>query len=116
VPEDYPCPACGFLVFGAPPGTYDICPVCGWEDDHVQLAHPALRGGANKQSLFECQRGVLSKLPVCVREHAGWHRDAEWRPLRGEELTSEGCPTSGLQYFQAAGEDTPGYYWRDRRE
>lgn len=22
-------------------GTYEICGVCGWEDDHVQLANPA---------------------------------------------------------------------------
>ncbi len=36
------CPACGFKTLeGDWFGTYDICGVCGWEDDHVQLANPA---------------------------------------------------------------------------
>ncbi|MEU0987837.1 CPCC family cysteine-rich protein [Streptomyces sp. NPDC005953] len=33
----YPCPCCGRLVHQSPPGSFQICPVCGWEDDLVQL-------------------------------------------------------------------------------
>ncbi|UOX88817.1 hypothetical protein MUY14_45345 [Amycolatopsis sp. FBCC-B4732] len=33
----YPCPCCGHLAFGEPPGSYGICGVCFWEDDPVQL-------------------------------------------------------------------------------
>ena len=58
----FPCPACGDLVFDEPPGSYDICGVCGWEDDLVQLRHPCLRGGANQQILWEWQHTVLSTL------------------------------------------------------
>jgi anaerobic ribonucleoside-triphosphate reductase len=29
----WPCPCCGYQVFTGPPGSYEICPVCGWEDD-----------------------------------------------------------------------------------
>jgi hypothetical protein len=46
-PISYPCPACGFEVFDDAPGSYDLCPVCDWEDDGVQLRYPSMRGGAN---------------------------------------------------------------------
>jgi hypothetical protein len=57
----YPCPVCGFEVFPDPPGSYDFYPICGWEDDEVQLRFPAMRGGANKASLFECQQHLLRR-------------------------------------------------------
>jgi len=37
---DYPCPCCGYLVFTEPPGSFEICPICFWEDDVSQLAIP----------------------------------------------------------------------------
>lgn len=47
-----PCPCCGFLTLDqVDPGTYQICPVCYWEDDEVQLADPSYEGGANQVSL-----------------------------------------------------------------
>lgn len=48
----YPCPCCHFLTLGEkPPGTFEICSVCGWEDDDVQFRDPSYAGGANKVSL-----------------------------------------------------------------
>ena len=48
----YPCPCCGYLTLGErPPGTYEICSVCGWEDDEVQFRDPAYVGGANSVCL-----------------------------------------------------------------
>jgi hypothetical protein len=38
-----------------PPGTYEICPVCGWEDDPVQFRDPDNEGGANRVSLSEAK-------------------------------------------------------------
>ncbi|MDD4807476.1 MAG: CPCC family cysteine-rich protein [Oscillospiraceae bacterium] len=32
-----------------------MCPVCGWEDDGVQLDEPDLEGGANEMSLNEAR-------------------------------------------------------------
>lgn len=40
----------------APPGSYDICPVCFWEDDPVQFDDPDYDGGANVVSLNEARR------------------------------------------------------------
>lgn len=50
------CPCCGFRTLNRePPGTYDLCPVCGWEDDGVQFKDPNRRGGANEESLNEAR-------------------------------------------------------------
>lgn len=45
------CPCCGHDYVGE----YDICSVCNWENDPIQLKKPDLRGGANKMSLTEAR-------------------------------------------------------------
>lgn len=52
----FPCPCCGRLVFSEGPGSYEICPVCFWEDDPVQLRWPDSGGGANRPSLIDSQQ------------------------------------------------------------
>jgi rubredoxin len=48
----FPCPCCGYLTLERePPGTFDLCPVCDWEDDPIQFADPTCEGGANQESL-----------------------------------------------------------------
>ena len=49
----FKCPVCGKYTFQSGPGSYEICPVCGWEDDKAQYKDPTLKGGANKLSLKE---------------------------------------------------------------
>ena len=52
----FPCPCCGCLTLGEEPsGTFEICDVCGWEDDDVQLKDPSFEGGANAVSLNEAR-------------------------------------------------------------
>ena len=51
----YTCPCCGYEVFDEPPGSYDICPICFWEDDALQLYFPLTGGGANRLSLAAAQ-------------------------------------------------------------
>lgn len=52
----YSCPCCGNLTFTKEPGsTHDICPVCYWEDDKLQLRDPEFAGGANRVSLLEAR-------------------------------------------------------------
>lgn len=56
----YACPCCGFLTLDEPPpGTFNICPVCYWEDDPVQFAEPSLPSGANIVPLAEARRNFL---------------------------------------------------------
>lgn len=56
VEHRYPCPCCGYLTRGQETGgTYEICPVCFWEDDLVQFNDHDYRGGANKMSLNEAR-------------------------------------------------------------
>jgi hypothetical protein len=56
----YPCPCCGYLTLDGPErGTFDICVVCGWEDDDYQIRHPDSDGGANKVSLNQARENYL---------------------------------------------------------
>ncbi|WP_123816510.1 CPCC family cysteine-rich protein [Myceligenerans xiligouense] len=37
---------CGHQVFDQPPGSFDVCGICFWEDDAIQLRRPDYLGGA----------------------------------------------------------------------
>lgn len=52
----FKCPVCGKYTFQSGPGSYEICPVCGWEDDKAQYKDPNLKGGANRLSLKEYKK------------------------------------------------------------
>jgi Cysteine-rich CPCC len=55
--KSYPCACCGFLTISdVPPGTFEICPVCFWEDDYVQFNNIDFKGGANEESLREARQ------------------------------------------------------------
>jgi hypothetical protein len=95
-----------------PPGSYNICAVCGWEDDHVQLAHPRMRGGANRECLVEAQAVALQRFPADVQSALGYERDRTWRPLREDESMRNDAPRSGREYFYAAAVDSVPYYWK----
>jgi hypothetical protein len=54
--ERHPCPCCGCLTMGRKPGgTFDLCPVCFWEDDLVQFENHDYEGGANTVSRRQAQ-------------------------------------------------------------
>jgi len=86
--EKHPCPVCNYLVFSDAAGSYDICPICFWEDDLVQLAFPDMAGGANKVSLIEAQNN-FAKFGVSEQRFKGNvrkatevdSRDKLWRPI-----------------------------------
>lgn|SRR5487761_1362742 len=88
----YPCPCCGYLVFRELPGSYDICPICFWEDDIVQLQDPTFSGGANKPSLIDAQKNYR-EFGACeerLKPHARLprpdeKRDPSWRPFDFEK-------------------------------
>ena len=66
---EHACPACRYLTLSEPPpGTYEICAICGWEDDPVQCDDPDYRGGANHPSLNEWRSHFEAEiLPDLVR-------------------------------------------------
>jgi len=84
------CPCCGFRTLGnEPPGSYEICRICGWEDDPIQSGDPDHVGGANSKSLREVQKGWLNSshnhpaLQTTVTIFgATYTRDATWKPLK----------------------------------
>lgn len=63
----YKCPCCGYYTFDKKVGgTFDICPVCYWEDDNVQLENTEYPNGANPVSLNQAKLnynkyGAISK-------------------------------------------------------
>ncbi len=114
-PDGFPCPSCGFYVFSEEPGSYCICSICNWEDDHVQLKYPFMGGGANKGSLWEYQQRILKTIPEQVRSHEGIKRANEWRPLtESDRALFDQPPKTGMEYFQEAARDAPLYYWQIR--
>lgn len=70
------------------PGSYEICPICFWEDDGVQFRWPTMDGGANRVSLIEAQQNYLS-FDACDRNGRQFVRpaavdeplDPMWRPI-----------------------------------
>lgn len=55
----YTCPCCGYKTLDEePPGTYEICAICYWEDDPVQFEDPDYEGGANRPLLKTAQKNV----------------------------------------------------------
>jgi hypothetical protein len=85
----YTCPCCGYKTLEAqPPGNYDLCPVCFWEDDGVQFDDPDYEGGANEVSLRQAQQNFREfgacdpRASTSVRSPAEDElRDEAWRPL-----------------------------------
>ena len=108
------CPSCGFRTISDEVyGSYDIWPICGWEDDAVQLANPCSGGGANKESLYECQKAGASR---SKEKMVAFERDPDWRPLNEEEIAYfESVMRHKLWTFM--GETAPELsYWRKPRK
>jgi hypothetical protein len=66
-----PCQCCGEPTINEL-AAYEICEVCGWEDDPVQNKDPNYAGGANQMSLYEAR--------------------AYWRETRKQVACSNGSP------------------------
>jgi hypothetical protein len=53
----YPCPCCGYFTFWGElitPGTYEICPICKWEDD-ISPYYANEVSSANKITLYKAR-------------------------------------------------------------
>ena len=116
--SNYPSPCCGYLVFDEPPGSYDICPICFWEDDLSQLRFPTTTG-ANHVSLIEAQENY-ARDGVCewrLHPHVRPPKesdvcDPDWRPIDESKDNIE-KPVFGVDEGETYPEDgTRLYYWR----
>ncbi|GAB2677769.1 hypothetical protein GCM10027036_34350 [Flavihumibacter cheonanensis] len=88
----YPCPCCGYKTFDhLPNGSYNICQVCYWEDDPIQLEDPNYEGGSNRVSLKQAQRNFIN-IGACEPEMRKYvrrpshdeQRDENWKPFEEE--------------------------------
>ena len=43
---------------------YEICPLCGWQDDDIQNDDPNFAGGANDMSLNEAKEAYRQGKPI----------------------------------------------------
>jgi Cysteine-rich CPCC len=118
--DHYPCPCCGYQVFPEPPGSYDICPICFWEDDVVQLAFPRMAGGANTLSLCDSQAN-FGRIHVSDERFSSKvraptpsdKRDPGWRPfdLSKDPALSWESSSDG-EYWKKQNDRHCLYWWR----
>ena len=54
------CPVCGRSTLEA----FEVCPVCEWQNDRVQMAHPDMEGGANNMSLNQAKQAWKNGEPI----------------------------------------------------
>lgn len=85
----YTCPCCGYKTLDEqPPGTYEICYLCFWEDDPVQFENADYVGGANGISLREVQQNVVrfGVSEECYMERGDkrkeFEKDPNWEPVQ----------------------------------
>ena len=73
--EKLKCPVCGKYEFEEH-DDFDICEVCGWENDGYQEEHPDYAGGANIISLNQAKKAYKSGMTVLQAEEA--YRNGEF--------------------------------------
>lgn len=87
IEKKYTCPSCGYKTLTGTPGTYDICPVCYWEDDAYGLYNMYVADGANYVSLEDAQKNFIKfgaseeRFKDFVIKENLLEKDLEWRPL-----------------------------------
>ena len=80
-PERYACLCCGFFTLPRePPGTFELCPVCFWEDCPMQAEDVDYEGGANMPSLRQARENFRA-FGACEHEAV-----AQVRAPRPEEI------------------------------
>jgi len=103
-------------VFSEPVGSYEICSICFWEDDAIQLRWPDWTGGANRPSLRESQRnfvrfGAMEERFISnVRGPEATDRgDEGWRPI---DVQRDDFEPRGVQERPWPDDSAVLYWWR----
>ena len=58
------CPVCGKHWFEEY-GSFDYCPVCGWQDDNLETCYVGYEGGANGMTVEEYRERWKNGDPEC---------------------------------------------------
>ncbi len=85
----FTCPCCGYKTLSEKAsGTFEICDICFWEDDNIQLDDPNYEGGANRVSLKQGQKNFLefgacekSCIDNIRKPNKNDIKDPTWKPL-----------------------------------
>jgi hypothetical protein len=105
--QKYACPCCGYKTIDREETFFDLCLVCFWETDPIQLADPHYKGGANRPSLVEAQQhfilfGACEKdvVPYVRMPLADEKKDKKWSPID--------VNTEGVLFFKRYWNETTG--------
>lgn len=72
--KKFVCFCCGYYTLESEyPLSYDICPVCFWEQDPIQQNDPNFTGGANTVSLNQAQKNYL-QYGACQKKYITYVR------------------------------------------
>lgn len=102
------------MTFLEGPGWHCTCPLCGWRNDPLQLAHPDSTEGENSSlSLRGAQTRALAVPTKAMAASSGLQHDPRWRPLApGEKPRSSGIEmASPVCFFDPASLGDPEPYW-----
>lgn len=89
------CPCCWFDTVK---DFYEICEICGWENDPIQRDNPMSDVWANTISLFQSQQNVLKEIPSSVLTFKTFTRKKNRTPLKKCDK-EENTIRNGLDYF-----------------
>ena len=115
--KPYTCPCCGYRVFAGPPGSEELCPICGWRDDLMHLRFVLFNGLPNGISLADAQQNFVAlgakdaaslasvRFPTATDE-----RDTDWRPFDSQVDEAESIPTDYVG-LSTPDDPTEFYYW-----
>lgn len=108
----HPCPACGYYMFSMMNDQGEICLICGWQNDLVDLEEMYRPMGPNHVSLEDAQKS-FEKIGVIESRFVGKYgastkkfiRDPKWRPLdRSKDKPRKIDNSQGINLAEQ-------YYW-----
>ena len=102
------------MAFGDGPGWHRVCPLCGWRNDPLQLAHPDSTEGENPGlSLRLAQARAGGDAAEAAAASIRLQRDPRWRSLApGESPQPSGTEmASAVCYLDPALLGDPEPYW-----
>ncbi|MFC0436460.1 CPCC family cysteine-rich protein [Kutzneria buriramensis] len=116
--ERFPCSCCGHRTLTGPPGCQEICPVCFWEDDVMQLRWPLLEKAANRVDLVTAQKNYQSFGASEERFSASVRTAAKIEPVhelwRRIDLARDDFEETLSELAQWPSDRTVLYWWSDR--